>query len=47
MLGTNLNHILDVEFTVNNNKITCSDKKVKCQIINLIDGYIIAVCERK
>lgn len=46
MLGTNLNHILEVEFTIKNNKVYCSDKKVKAGFINDIDGYVIAYCEK-
>jgi len=46
MLGTNLNHILEVEFKIENNKVLCSDKNVKVGFINNIDGYIIAYCEK-
>ena len=46
MLGTNLNHILEVEFKIENNKVWCSDKDVKVGFINDIDGYIIAYCEK-
>jgi 4'-phosphopantetheinyl transferase len=46
MLGTNLNHILEVEFKIENNKVICSDKNVKAGFINDIDGYVIAYCEQ-
>ncbi len=46
MLGDNLNNIKNIEFTINNNTISCSDPKTKFTIINSIDGYIISVCER-
>ena len=46
MLGTNLNHILEVEFTIKNDKIYCNDEKVKVGFIDNIKGYIIAYCEK-
>lgn len=46
MLGTNLNHILEVEFTIKNDKIYCNDEKVKVGFIDDIKGYIIAYCEK-
>ena len=46
MLGTNLNHILEVEFIIKNDKIYCNDKKVKVGFINNTKGYIIAYCEK-
>lgn len=46
MLGTNLNHILEVEFTIKNNTVYCNDEKVKVGFINDIKGYIIAYCEK-
>lgn len=46
MLGTNLNHILKVEFTIKNNNIYCNDEKVKVGFIDDIKGYIIAYCEK-
>ena len=45
MKGTNLNNIKNVEFTINKNEIICSDKNVKVKIINIINNYIIAICE--
>ena len=47
MLGTNLNNILNVEFTINNDMVTCNDKSVNVGFINDIDGYVIAYCEKK
>ena len=47
MLGTNLNHIFEVEFIINNNKVYCNDKSVRVGFINDIKGYIIAYCEKK
>ena len=46
MLGINLNHILEVEFTIKNDKIYCNDKNVKAGLINDINGYVIAYCEK-
>ncbi len=46
MLGTNLNNIQNIEFTIKNGNITCSDSKTKFQIIKSIKGYIISICER-
>ncbi len=46
MLGTNLNHILEVEFTIKNNKTYCNDEKLKVGFIDDIKGYIIAYCEK-
>ncbi len=47
MLGTNLNHVFDVEFMIDNDKVYCSDKSVKVGFINDVKGYIIAYCEKK
>lgn len=47
MLGTNLNHILEIEFFIKNDKVYCSDKNVKVGFINDVKGYIIAYCEKK
>lgn len=46
MLGTDLNHILEAEFTIKNDKIYCNDEKVKVRFIDDIKGYIIAYCEK-
>ncbi len=47
LLGNNLNNILNVEFTIKDNKVTCSDESVTSKFINDIDGYVIAYCEKK
>ena len=47
MKGTNLNHILEIEFIINNNKIICSDKSVEVGFIKDIKNYIIAYCIKK
>ena len=46
MLGSNLNNILNIEFLIKDENITCSDKSVKVGFINDIKGYIIAYCEK-
>lgn len=46
MLGLNLNNILNVEFLIQENKITCSDQSVKVGFINDVEGYVIAYCEK-
>ena len=46
MLGEDLSNIKNVEFTIKNNNIICSDPMAKFKIINNIYGYIIAICER-
>ena len=47
MLGTDLSHILDIEFTICDDKIKCNDKNVTAGFINDINGYIVAYCEKK
>ena len=42
MLGTNLEQVLDVEFTIEKDKIYCSDKNIKAGFISDLDGYVIA-----
>ncbi len=46
MLGTNLNNILEVEFSINKNNIVCSENNVVCGFINDIDGYIISYTKK-
>lgn len=47
MKGSNLNHIKEVEFEViDYNNIICSDKNVSLKLINELEGYIIAICEK-
>lgn len=47
MLGSNLNNILNVEFIIENDIVSCSDNSVKIGLKNDIKGYIIAFCEKK
>ena len=47
MLGTNLDHVLDIEFIIEGDSITCSDSNITVGFIHDIDGYIISYCERK
>lgn len=42
--GTNLNNIKNVEFIIKNNKVVCSDSKVKLSLIYDIPGYIVSIC---
>jgi len=44
MKGTNLNNIKNIEFTIKNNKIKCSDKTVNLKLIKYIENYVIAIC---
>ena len=46
MLGKNLNNMLNIEFTINKNYISCSDFKVKVYIIKTVNNYIISICEQ-
>ena len=46
MLGLNLNNILNVEFLIQENKVSCSDQSVKVGFINDVEGYVIAYCEK-
>jgi len=45
--GVNLKSMLKVEFTINNNEVTCSDKSVDIRFISDVEGYYIALCEEK
>ena len=47
MKGQDLKELLDVEFTIKNNNVYCSDKNVNSGFINEIEGYIISYCEKK
>ena len=47
MIGTNLDHVLDIEFIIEGDSITCSDSNITVGFIHDIDGYIISYCERK
>ncbi len=46
MKGTNLKDILNVEFEIHNDRITCSDKSVNAFFIHDINDYIISYCEK-
>ena len=46
MKGTNLNNILEVEFTIKNDKVLCNDKSVKAGFIDILDEYIISYCQK-
>ena len=46
MMGKNLNNMLNIEFTINKNYISCSDFKVKVYIIKTVNNYIISICEQ-
>lgn len=46
MLGEDLNRVLEVEFFIENGNIYCSDNRVTSGIIEDIDGYVIAYCEK-
>ncbi len=47
MQGTNLNHLLDVEFQIKGKEICCSDSSIQCGFIHDIKGYMIAYCQKK
>ena len=47
MKGTNLNNILKVEFKIDNDNVYCSDKSIIAKLINEIEGYKVAYCEKK
>lgn len=47
MKGSNLNMIKDVEFTINDDIVICSDKNVSAYFINDMHDYVIAICENK
>lgn len=46
MIGSNLNNILNIEFIIKDDIVSCSDNSVKVGFINDIKGYIIAYCEK-
>lgn len=45
-IGTNLNHIKEIEFELNNNIITSNKNNFIFTISKEIDNYIIAICEK-
>lgn len=48
MKGANLNHIKEVQFEIKNyNDISCNDNSVSLRLIDDLDGYVIAICEKK
>ena len=47
MLGTNLNNILNIEFNIKDNTITCSNSNINASFINDLDDYIISYIETK
>lgn len=48
MKGTNLNNIKSIEFNITNyNDISCNDNSVSIKLIDDLDGYVIAICEKK
>lgn len=46
-LGTNLNNIKEIEFSINNNIIKCNKSNFDFKLMYDIDNYIIAVCEKR
>ena len=46
-LNCSLAKVKNVEFSIDGEKIHCSDKNVRCKLIRDIPGYIIAICETK
>ena len=47
MLGKDLSRIKEVEFIIDNNNITCSDKKINAYSSDTIDNYIFSICKKK
>lgn len=47
MMGTNLNEILNVEFRISENTITCSDSSVRAYFIKDLSDYVISYVEKK
>ena len=47
MNGTSLDDALKTEFIIKNNKVSCSNKNIKSKLLDDIEGYIIAYCEKK
>ena len=46
MLGTGIQDFKSIEFTIKNNKVTCSDKNINAYIYYDIDGYDFSICEK-
>ena len=47
MLGTNLDNLKSVEFSINKNKVTCSDNSIIAKINYSVDEYIISIVEKR
>ena len=39
--------VKSVQFIISGNKVECSDKNYTCSFIEIADGYVCAVCEKK
>lgn len=39
--------VKDVHFSISESKVKCSDENYECSFIEIADGYICAVCEKK
>ena len=46
-LGTNLNHIKNIEFEINKNIVRCNKQHFEFKLIHEINDYIIAICEKR
>lgn len=46
MNGLTMNNALDVEFSITNDEISCSDKTVSAKFIYDLDNYIISYCTK-
>lgn len=47
MLGNDLSKLKEVEFTIDNNNIICSDKEIIAYSLDIIDNYIFSICKKK
>ena len=47
MLGNDLSKLKEVEFIIDNNNITCSDKKINAYSSDTTDNYIFSICKKK
>lgn len=47
MKGTDLSNLKEVEFTIHNNKVICSDKDVTASTSFEIDNYVYSICQEK
>ena len=46
-LGTNLNHIKNIEFEINKNIVRCNKQHFEFKLVHEISDYIIAICEKR